>query len=139
MFLAEPFLHDLLHCFALLVWRLDGVRLSQREWAGVGLAVSGLGLLAVSLAGGGTTHPFAAHASWQGVAAWMAATGIVAGLLGAVALTRVMASLLFGVSALDGFTFASVALILAVVALAATIIPASRVTRVDPAVALRQD
>jgi drug/metabolite transporter (DMT)-like permease len=63
---------------ALLVWRLDGVRLSQREWAGVGLAVSGLGLLAVSLAGGGTTHPFAAHASWQAVAAWMAATGIVA-------------------------------------------------------------
>jgi len=63
---------------ALLVWRLDGVRLSQREWAGVGLAVSGLVLLAVSLAGGGTTHPFAAHASWQGVAAWMAATGLVA-------------------------------------------------------------
>jgi drug/metabolite transporter (DMT)-like permease len=63
---------------ALLVWRLDGVRLSQREWTGVGLAVSGLALLAVSLAGSGTTHPFAAHASWQGVAAWMAATGIIA-------------------------------------------------------------
>src|SRR5262249_32671491 len=63
---------------ALLVWRLDGVRLSQREWAGVGLAVSGLVLLAVSLAGSGTTHPFAAHASWQGVAAWMAVTGLVA-------------------------------------------------------------
>lgn len=63
---------------ALLVWRLDGVRLSQREWAGVGLAVTGLVLLAVSLTGGGTTHPFAAHASWQGVAAWMAVTGIVA-------------------------------------------------------------
>ena len=63
---------------ALLVWRLDGVRLSHREWAGVGLAVSGLALLAASLAGSGTTHPFAAHASWQGVAAWMAVTGLVA-------------------------------------------------------------
>jgi drug/metabolite transporter (DMT)-like permease len=63
---------------ALLVWRLDGVRLSPREWAGVGLAVSGLALLAVSLAGSRTTHPFAARASWEGVAAWMAATGLVA-------------------------------------------------------------
>ncbi len=63
---------------ALLVWRLDGVSLSRREWAGVGLAVSGLALLAISLAGSGTTHPFAAHASWQGVAAWMAVTGLVA-------------------------------------------------------------
>jgi putative ABC transport system permease protein len=66
-------------------------------------------------------------------------TGILTGLIGAVAFTRVMASLLFGVTALDGLTFASVVLILTVVALAATIIPASRVTRVDPAVALRQD
>ena len=63
---------------ALLVWRLDGVSLSQREWAGVGLAVSGLALLAVSLAGSRTTHPFAAHASWHGVAAWMAVTGLIA-------------------------------------------------------------
>jgi drug/metabolite transporter (DMT)-like permease len=63
---------------ALLVWRLDGVRLSQREWSGVGLAVSGLALLAVSLAGTRTTHPFATHASWQGVATWMAVTGAIA-------------------------------------------------------------
>src|SRR5207248_9013416 len=52
---------------ALLVWRLDAVRPSSREWAGVGLAVSGLALLAISLAGRGTTHPFSAHASWEGV------------------------------------------------------------------------
>ena len=75
---------------ALLVWRLDGVRLSQREWAGVGLAVAGLALLAVSLAGSGTTHPFAAHASWQGVAGWMAATGLVAAAF-AGPLARVLA------------------------------------------------
>ncbi len=66
-------------------------------------------------------------------------TGIIAGLAGAVVLTRVMATLLFGVSPLDGLTFASVAVSLAMVALAATIIPAKRITRVDPAVALRQD
>ena len=63
---------------ALLVWRLGGVRLSRREWAGVGLAISGLVLLAVSLAQTGTSHPFAAHASWLGVAAWMALTGVLA-------------------------------------------------------------
>lgn len=60
---------------ALLVWRLGGVRLSGREWGGVGLAIAGLVLLAVSLAQTGTTHPFAAHASWGGVAAWMAVSG----------------------------------------------------------------
>ena len=63
---------------AVLVWRLGGLRLSRREWAGVGLAISGLILLAVSLAGSGTSHPFAAHASWTAVAGWMAATGVVA-------------------------------------------------------------
>jgi hypothetical protein len=65
---------------ALLVSRLGGVRLSRREWTGVALAILGLILLAVSLARGGTTHPFAAHASWLGVAAWMAASVAVAGL-----------------------------------------------------------
>jgi hypothetical protein len=59
----------------LLVWRLGGVPLSGREWGGVGLAIAGLVLLAVSLAGSRTTHPFAAHASWGGVAAWMAVSG----------------------------------------------------------------
>jgi hypothetical protein len=63
---------------ALLVWRLGGVRLSGREWSGVGLAIAGLVLLAVSLAGSRTTHPFAAHASWGGVAAWMAVSGFLA-------------------------------------------------------------
>src|SRR5207247_9228124 len=63
---------------ALLVWRLGEVRLARREWAGVGLAISGLVLLAVSLARTGTSHPFAAHASWLGVAAWMAVTGVLA-------------------------------------------------------------
>lgn len=69
----------------------------------------------------------------------LVAIGIVAGLAGALGLTRVMSSLLFGVSATDAFTFGAVAALLAVVALAATVIPARRATRVDPMVALREE
>jgi predicted permease len=65
--------------------------------------------------------------------------GVVAGLLGAVALTRVMASLLFGVSANDVMTFSFVPVILIATAILATYIPAVRATRVDPTVALRED
>jgi predicted permease len=69
----------------------------------------------------------------------LAAIGILAGLAGAAALTRVMASLLFGVSATDAVTFGAVAVLLAAVAFAATVIPARRATRVDPIVALREE
>jgi ABC-type antimicrobial peptide transport system permease subunit len=69
----------------------------------------------------------------------LAAMGIVAGLAGAAVLTRVMSSLLFGVSTTDPATFSGVAALLAAVALAATIIPAWRTTRVDPVVALRDE
>jgi predicted permease len=65
--------------------------------------------------------------------------GIVMGLAGATALTRVMASLLFGVSATDALTFAVVPALLAAAAFAATAIPAWRATRVDPMVALREE
>jgi ABC-type antimicrobial peptide transport system permease subunit len=65
--------------------------------------------------------------------------GVIAGLIGAAALTRVMASLLFGVSAMDVGTFVAVPALLATVALAATVIPAWRATCVDPMVALREE
>jgi len=64
-------------------------------------------------------------------------TGI--GLLGAFGLTRVMQTLLFGVSATDWVTFGGVALLLIAVGLLAAAIPARRATRVDPLVALRYE
>ena len=65
--------------------------------------------------------------------------GIVVGLAGAMALTRVMTSLLFNVSTTDIVTFAAVPVLLAAVAFAATAIPAWRATRVDPMVVLREE
>jgi predicted permease len=65
--------------------------------------------------------------------------GIVLGLIGALALTRLMGTLLFGVSPNDPATFIAVSLVLASVALFASWLPASRASRIDPLVALRQE
>ncbi|HYL47603.1 MAG TPA: ABC transporter permease [Candidatus Limnocylindrales bacterium] len=65
--------------------------------------------------------------------------GIVAGLLGAAAMSRALASLLFGVSAFDVVTLSAVVVLLAAVALAACYFPARRALRVDPIVALRYE
>jgi ABC-type antimicrobial peptide transport system permease subunit len=69
----------------------------------------------------------------------LALAGIVLGLIGAVALTRVMAGLLFNVSTIDVATFSIVPLALALTATVAILIPALRATRVDPVVALREE
>jgi putative ABC transport system permease protein len=65
--------------------------------------------------------------------------GLVIGVAGAIGLTRLMASLLFGVGARDPLTMVSVGLILAGVAITASYVPARRATRVDPVVALRYE
>jgi putative ABC transport system permease protein len=65
--------------------------------------------------------------------------GLAIGLAGALALTRLMKALLFGVSANDPLTFCTIALLLALVALLACWIPGRRATRVNPIVALRQE
>jgi predicted permease len=69
----------------------------------------------------------------------LTAGGIVMGLIGAALLTRLMASLLFGVTSTDITTFSIVPLLLIATAMLATYIPASRATRVDPVTALRDE
>jgi len=71
-------------------------------------------------------------------AAWTA-IGVVAGLAGALALSRYLSALLFNVGTRDPLTFATVAALLAIVALAATALPAIRAVRVDPMLALRSE
>jgi putative ABC transport system permease protein len=65
--------------------------------------------------------------------------GEAIGLAGAFALTRIISSLLFGVTPTDLTTYVAVALILGAVALLATLLPARRATKVDPLVALRYE
>jgi putative ABC transport system permease protein len=70
---------------------------------------------------------------------WLTAIGIAAGIAGALAMSRFLSGMLFGLTPLDPSTYAGVALLFTAVAMAAAYLPARRATQVDPVVALRAE
>jgi putative ABC transport system permease protein len=129
--------------------RFNALVLAVFAWIGIVLAAAGLwALIAYGVAR--RTHEIGLRVALgaspasvlrliaaRGVA--LAAAGLILGLAGAAALTRAMDRLLFGVSATDPATFAGMAAIFIAVALGASLLPARRALRVDPAVALRSE
>jgi ABC-type antimicrobial peptide transport system permease subunit len=74
-----------------------------------------------------------------GKASLLVAVGMTLGLLGALAVSRILGSLLYGVTTTDPVTLAGTALVLAFVALLACLVPARRAAAVDPMTALRHE
>jgi ABC-type antimicrobial peptide transport system permease subunit len=93
--------------------------------------------IGIRMALGGSARDVISLILQQGVR--LVAVGLGIGLLAALGITRVMTRLLVGVSPSDPLTYASVALLLAAIALAACRIPARRATHVDPNIALRYE
>jgi predicted permease len=131
---ARRFTRLLLGTFALLALVLAGVGI----YGVVSYTVSqGTQEIGVRMALGADRHTVLMTVLKSGMT--MAVLGIAVGGVGALAATRVMKDLLFGVSATDPLTLGAVALLLGGVTLVASYVPARRATKVDPIVALRYE
>jgi len=120
-------------------------------FAGVALALATIGIygvmaylvnqgtreIGIRVALGATRRNIVSLVVRQGMT--LGLSGVAIGLAGAFLLTRLIRSLLFGVEATDPVTFVGIALLLGLVALLASYIPARRASRVDPLVALRHE
>ncbi len=115
----------------------DDSRHHRRLWGHVVLVAQGTAEIAIRMALGARRASILSLVFQQGMT--LALVGIMVGFLGALGLTRMMSSLLFGVKPTDPFTFLSVLALLFVVALFACLLPASRAMRIDPMIALRTD
>jgi putative ABC transport system permease protein len=100
------------------------------------LVTQGTRELGIRIALGATPRGILALILRQGMTVALAGVGM--GLAGALVLARFMRGLLFGVVATDPLTFGVIALLLTVVALAASFVPALRAARIDPVVSLRR-
>ena len=69
----------------------------------------------------------------------MTLLGVTLGMMGAVALSRVLSGLLYGITATDPWTFVGAAIVLGGIAITASVVPARRATRVDPVQTLKFD
>lgn len=91
---------------ALLVWRWGGVRLTRREWLGVGVSILGLVLLGISLLGrGGNAHHWGSHGSWTAIVLWLVGSGLLAAFFAGPGQRLVAAGAGLGIAA--GFLYAA--------------------------------
>jgi ABC-type antimicrobial peptide transport system permease subunit len=89
----------------------------------------------IRLALGSDTHRVQRLVVWEGTR--LALTGLAIGIPAAFLLSKLLATVLYGVAPNDPLTFGAVAVLLAIVSVVASYLPARRVTRVDPIVAMR--